>query len=255
MDFRSRHNITFHPNNLVMRPVVVMIIDDNFPVLHLYQTLLATESYQVKTLPSLDSYLEWEDQSLNVTAGGGVFVVAHSSNPREEGDVDPIFFAALTKTWARTGVGLNWALDTGRGGGFEGTTTTQTVGLVADHTPHPNLALFLNVNFEDSSPKNEATGLEIDEQRYLVSPGVSYNFLRYFNLSGSYTYSRIEGDEGFVGSKFQEFTASLSITLRQDLPHFSVDYSHIENDSEVDLDDFDRDVLLFSVNYSLPFGL
>ena len=63
MDFRSRHNITFHPNNLVMRPVVVMIIDDNFPVLHLYQTLLATESYQVKTIPSLDSYLEWEDHT------------------------------------------------------------------------------------------------------------------------------------------------------------------------------------------------
>lgn len=201
------------------------------------------------------SYTHQFDQSFNVTAGGGVSVVAHSSNPRQEGDVDPIFFAALTKRWVRTGVGLNWALDTGRDGGFEGTTTTQSVGLVADHTPHPNLALFLNVNFEDSSPENEATGLESDEQRFLVSPGVSYNFLRYFNLSGSYTYSRIEGDEGFVGSKFQEFTASLSITLRQDLPHFSVDYSHIENDSEVDLDDFDRDVLFFSVNYSLPFGL
>ena len=63
MDFRSRHNITFHPSILGMHPVVVMIIDDNLPVLHLYQTLLCTESYRVKTLPSWNSCLEWEDHT------------------------------------------------------------------------------------------------------------------------------------------------------------------------------------------------
>ena len=63
MDFRPRHNITFHPSILGMHPVVVMIIDDNLPVLQLYQTVLGSEGYRVKTLPSWDSCLEWEDHA------------------------------------------------------------------------------------------------------------------------------------------------------------------------------------------------
>ena len=47
---------------MVMHPVV-MVIDDNLPVLQLYQTMLGSECYRVKTLPSWDSCLEWEDHA------------------------------------------------------------------------------------------------------------------------------------------------------------------------------------------------
>lgn len=62
MDLRPRNNLLFHPRALVMHPVV-MIIDDNLPVLQLYQTVLGSEGYQVKTLPSWDSYREGEDHA------------------------------------------------------------------------------------------------------------------------------------------------------------------------------------------------
>ena len=205
------------------------------------------------------SYTHRFDPSFSATGGGGLSWAAHSSDPRLEDELDPIYFAGLTKRWTRTGVGLNWTLDTGRGGGFGGTTTTQTVGLVADHAPHLNLSLALNLNLSDSELENEATGLGRDNLRYLVSPSFSYQFLRYFSLSGSYAYTRNEfDDEGgaFVPtSKFQEFSAGVTLILRPDLPQFAVNYFHSEEDSEDDTDDFIRDVLLFSVNYSLPFGL
>ena len=205
------------------------------------------------------AYTHRFDPSLSATGGGGVSVVAHSSTPRLEGDVDPVFFASLTKRWVRTGLALNWSMDTGRGGGFGGTTTSNTVGLVADHSPIPNLSLALNLNFEEADLENDATGLDRDELRFLVSPSISYRLLRYFVFSGSYTYSRLDYDDkggAFVpGSEFQEFTASLSIVLRHGLPHFTVDYSYSENDSEEEADDFDREVLYFSVSYSLPVSL
>lgn len=205
------------------------------------------------------SYTHRFDPSFSATGGGGVSWASHSSDPRLEDELDPIYFASLTKRWTRTGVGLNGTLDTGRGGGFAGTTTTKTVGLVADHAPHPNLSLGLNLNLSDSELENGATGLDRDNLRYLVSPSFSYQFLRYFSLSGSYSYSRNEfDDEGgaFVPtSEFQEFTAGVAITLRPYLPQFAVRYSHSESDSEDDADGFVSDLLFFSVNYSLPIGL
>jgi hypothetical protein len=115
------------------------------------------------------------------------------------------------------------------------------------------------LNLSDSELENGETGLDRDNLRYLVSPSFSYQFLRYFSLSGSYSYSRNEfDDEGgaFVPtSEFQEFTAGVAITLRPYLPQFAVRYSHSESDSEDDADGFIRDLLLFSVNYSLPIGL
>ena len=92
-----------------------------------------------------------------------------------------------------------------------------------------------------------------------MSPSASYRFLRYFALSGSYTYSRNEFDDSAGGAvpttRFNELAASLSLTLRPGLPRFSVDYTFSSNDSDNDDDDFDREVLLFTVSYSFPVGL
>lgn len=201
------------------------------------------------------AYTHRFDPTFSATAGGGPSIVSHSDDPSMEGDIDPVLFAGLTKRWTRTGASLNWALDTGRGGGFEGTTTTQTVGLVADHSPLPNLGLAVSVNYGDSSEENRATALDTDEERFSVSPSISYLFLRYFSLSGGYSYSRIEGDENFTDSEFQGFDASLSLVLRPDLPQLSVNYSYSHNDSEADEDDFERELLLFTISYSLALGL
>lgn len=201
------------------------------------------------------SYTHVFDPTLSATAGGGPSIVSHSDNPNIEGDVDPIFFANLTKRWTRTGVGVNWALDTGRGGGFEGTTETQSVGLVADHSPLPNLGLAVSVNYQESNEQNSGTSLDTDESQFVVSPSINYRFLRYFNLSGGYSYSRIEGEGDFTGSEFQGFDAALSLILRPDFPQFTASYSYSHNESEANDDNFERELLLFSISYFFSFGL